>query len=359
MSVSIVNVSARSKVDQVKDRLRALIYLGKLPAGHRLPPERELAKQFAVSTPTLNKAMAALEADGLLDRTVGRGTFVREGVVAGGTVAVVFDFRHMAKGVPFYETLMNSLLDEVSRHKMRPQFILGRGDSDEAFSQSLELASPLWRQVAGVIMLASRKRFEDEMARNGKPVVIISTFQEGRRLVRFDYPAMVRMSCEHLAAKGYRKVGLITDAGDAPGMDGAETLRSFNTVTDALGMTVKSQWRMLNTNTSPADGRLAMHQLWKGPDRPRAILVSDENIAVGVGQAMLELGIRCPEDLAVISHRTTGVKMAMPVRFTLCSFALAEVCAAAWSFLDRLIAGDPEAPAVVKVEPRIVPGETT
>jgi DNA-binding LacI/PurR family transcriptional regulator len=359
MSAAITNVSARSKVDQVKDRLRALIYQGRLHAGHRLPPERELAKQFSVSTPTLNKAMAALEADGLLDRTVGRGTFVREGVVAGGTVAVVFDYRELARGVPFYETLMNSLLAEVSRHKMRPQFILGRGDSDEAFTQSLELASPLWRQVVGVIMVAWHGNFEDQMAKNGKPVVVLSAYEEGRRRVQFDYPALIRMSCEHLAGKGYREIGLITESGDAPGKDGAKIARSFGEVTSELGLIVKPQWRKLNVNTSAAAGRAAMHQLWEGSDRPRAILVSDENVAVGVGEAMLELGVRCPEDLAVVSHRTTGVDLAMPLKFTQCCFDLREMCATAWSFLDRLIAGDPEVPAVLKVEPHLVPGKTT
>jgi DNA-binding FadR family transcriptional regulator len=42
----------------------------------RLPPERELAKKFRVSRAELRKALAVLEAEGQIQRHVGRGTFV-------------------------------------------------------------------------------------------------------------------------------------------------------------------------------------------------------------------------------------------------------------------------------------------
>ncbi len=49
---------------------------GTWPPGHRLPPETALAEAFGVSQGTLRKAMAALEARGLLARAPGRGTTV-------------------------------------------------------------------------------------------------------------------------------------------------------------------------------------------------------------------------------------------------------------------------------------------
>lgn len=46
------------------------------PAAARLPPERVLAGEIGVSRGTLRKALADLEAEGLIWRHVGRGTFV-------------------------------------------------------------------------------------------------------------------------------------------------------------------------------------------------------------------------------------------------------------------------------------------
>jgi DNA-binding FadR family transcriptional regulator len=48
----------------------------RLSADARLPPERELAKKFCVSRAELRKVLAVLEAEGQIQRHVGRGTFV-------------------------------------------------------------------------------------------------------------------------------------------------------------------------------------------------------------------------------------------------------------------------------------------
>ena len=47
--------------------------------GDRLPPERKLCERLGISRGELRKAMMALEADGLVERHVGRGTFLRSG----------------------------------------------------------------------------------------------------------------------------------------------------------------------------------------------------------------------------------------------------------------------------------------
>lgn len=57
------------------DRLRTLLDGGDGAAPKRLPPERDLAKALGVSRGALRKALAGLEAEGLIWRHVGRGTF--------------------------------------------------------------------------------------------------------------------------------------------------------------------------------------------------------------------------------------------------------------------------------------------
>ena len=47
--------------------------------GERLPSERQLSETLGVSRGELRKAMTALEAEGVVERHVGRGTFLREG----------------------------------------------------------------------------------------------------------------------------------------------------------------------------------------------------------------------------------------------------------------------------------------
>src|SRR5271169_4964669 len=61
---------------QIRDQLRERILTGGLKAGERLEPSREFAHQLGVHRTTVGNAYAELESEGLIQGTVGRGTFV-------------------------------------------------------------------------------------------------------------------------------------------------------------------------------------------------------------------------------------------------------------------------------------------
>ena len=58
--------------------LRARILSGEWKAGQRLPTERELARSHRLGRNTVRRVLGLLETDGLIERHVGRGTFVVE-----------------------------------------------------------------------------------------------------------------------------------------------------------------------------------------------------------------------------------------------------------------------------------------
>jgi GntR family transcriptional regulator len=64
---------------QIEEQLADRIESGALAGGERLPPERILAESLDVSRMTVRQALASLAARGLVERGVGRGTFVRRG----------------------------------------------------------------------------------------------------------------------------------------------------------------------------------------------------------------------------------------------------------------------------------------
>jgi DNA-binding FadR family transcriptional regulator len=61
---------------QIADQIRSLIAAGEFPPGSRLPAERELAKRFGVSRPSLREALIALEVEGHVDVRPGSGIMV-------------------------------------------------------------------------------------------------------------------------------------------------------------------------------------------------------------------------------------------------------------------------------------------
>ncbi len=110
--------------DVIEQQLEFLILEGTLRPGEKLPPERELAKQFDVSRPSLREAIQRLEAKGLLLRRQGGGTFVQSSLWQSFSDPLVellsdhpesqFDLletRHALEGIAAYYAALRSDLD--------------------------------------------------------------------------------------------------------------------------------------------------------------------------------------------------------------------------------------------------------
>lgn len=67
-----------AKYEKAAEALRDEIRAGHPQAGERLPAETVLAERFRVSLPTIRQALGVLQAEGLIERRHGRGTYVRE-----------------------------------------------------------------------------------------------------------------------------------------------------------------------------------------------------------------------------------------------------------------------------------------
>ncbi len=67
--------------DVISAKLEAMILEGSLAPGQKLPPERELAKQFNVSRPSLREAILQLAAKNLVVKRQGGGTFVSQDIL--------------------------------------------------------------------------------------------------------------------------------------------------------------------------------------------------------------------------------------------------------------------------------------
>lgn len=65
------------RYQQLHDSIMERIARGEWAGGQPIPTETELARSFGVAIGTVRKAVDLLEAEGLLERSQGRGTFVR------------------------------------------------------------------------------------------------------------------------------------------------------------------------------------------------------------------------------------------------------------------------------------------
>jgi DNA-binding FadR family transcriptional regulator len=70
-------VDTQRLYQQVANQISELIRVREFPIGHRLLPERDLAKALGVSRPVVREAMIALEIAGLVEVRTGSGTYVK------------------------------------------------------------------------------------------------------------------------------------------------------------------------------------------------------------------------------------------------------------------------------------------
>lgn len=71
------SIEPRRLYRQIAEQIRGLIRSGEYPAGARLPPERDLARQLGVSRPSVREALIALEVEGLVEVRIGSGIYVQ------------------------------------------------------------------------------------------------------------------------------------------------------------------------------------------------------------------------------------------------------------------------------------------
>lgn len=77
--ISLNYRDARPIYEQVRDGLRHLVVTGALAEGEKLPSVRALAASLAINPNTIQRAYAALEAEGYLISEPGRGAFAARG----------------------------------------------------------------------------------------------------------------------------------------------------------------------------------------------------------------------------------------------------------------------------------------
>src|SRR5262249_55884841 len=97
---------------------------------------------------------------------------------------------------------------------------------------------------------------------------------------------------------GHREIGLLSSA---PGDGVRRIYQQF--YRDVLGATNGPDSRLtVETSSSIAAGRAAMHRLLAAPTRPTAVFCRTDLLALGALRAARDMGLRVPEDLSIIGH---------------------------------------------------------
>ncbi|HXE56163.1 MAG TPA: GntR family transcriptional regulator [Tepidisphaeraceae bacterium] len=189
------------KFQRLREKIRKAIETGELTG--KLPGERALARRFHVNAKTLSKALTDLAAEGVLDRSIGRGTYVKGSAPAPsafeGRMLVLCDAQQQNTCiVENLRRLWPELETAPATESMRPSFL-------NQFTAVLNLTpstpEPLLRDLL--------VRNLSVVAVNHEPKAY------SMHAVVVDVPLGVSRLGRDLLLAGHRKIGAIETAGSS------------------------------------------------------------------------------------------------------------------------------------------------
>ena len=195
----------------------------------------------------------------------------------------------------FYAGSCNGIMHEVNQSDY--QLLISTAEDWKLTSDTAQR-----KQVEGVILGGNAPaEMVSEFQRQNIAVVLVNNQVPGLDLpcVLSDEYGGVRQVVEHFMARGHRHIAML--AGRFSPYISSERYNAFLDVTRRCGISVKSQHiKMCNPEIESATQ--AAIELLSQPDRPTGVFAANDIIASGTLKAAARLGLRVPEEVAVVGY---------------------------------------------------------
>lgn len=296
--------------DKVAAALRGELEAGRWKAGDRLPSVAELRVRFGTGTFAVRSGVRKLRDEGLVNLRPRIGIVATEkcGVAMKGSILFVY----VGERGGFFECMMYTRLARLfdkARWSCMPVFLRSAHDGHID-------VSPLVRQLAkGVrfaVVLACERQVMDLLGRSGVQYVVLNGYAR-------DFPGAVGVVRDDTSRCYADLIGFLRERHVKSVVEfDAERImdRSFKAQLASAGISVRRvmcKW----DNESPwtlADfkrlGHSAVERFFaveaNRAKPPYVVLFDDDHLAVGGMVAILEAGLRIPEDVRVLFYSNKG-----------------------------------------------------
>lgn len=310
-----------------------------MPAGGHVT-SRDVARLAGVSQPTVSRALRddprvteetktrvreAARALGYVPSELGRGLSTR----AARQIAIVTDLDNA-----IYSSLVAPIHDELASRGYRMLLLAARGDDGAHYQRLFD------RSVDGAILTTSRLQsaLPYDLAQRKVPFVLLNRTSD---LV--DAPSIVAdnaggaaLVAELFLQHGYRKVGAVVGPQDTS--TGREREGSFRQALSEAGVALPARWTSHGPFTHES-GDAGMTEVMSQRSRPEAVFCANDLLAIGALNAAARLGLRVPDDVAVVGFDDLP-EAAWPVfQLTTVHNPLGEMARAAARLLVDLVEG--------------------
>ncbi len=289
------------KKDSLYSRLKQEIISGKYAPESRLPKEIDFCRMLGVAKVTLRSALEKLEADGLVVRLPGKGTFVNMGKRS--NVILVGMVRESRIELP-QNYILPGIENEASEQGFKTELCFI--DYLRRLQPENALRILKKKNLYGALLLTGSVLEDDPevliLQRLGIPVILVHGNYEDRRigfgLLYVNQRQNWRKGLEYLAEKGHRRIKIISMKPDSVRDWKEEELPSLFR---ELGL--EARGRLLYS--APLDQnriRAELDEMLRTDEPPTAVYCFSDFYAMEVMMYLQEKNIRIPEDIAVMGY---------------------------------------------------------
>ena len=200
---------------------------------------------------------------------------------------------------PFFPELVRGV-EDAGRARGYATLLCNTDDDPDKEADYLRLLDR--RRVDGLILIPSRDEAPPppllHLMGRGTPVVVADRRLDGFAgdVVLVDNQIGARLAARHLLDLGHRRIGIVNRALDTS--TARERQAGFRHELEAAGCFDEALVRF-GSYTLESGGAMATELLGAGAP-PSAILAGNDLLAIGALQAAAEMGLRVPQDLAVV-----------------------------------------------------------
>ena len=298
------------KSREIVERLTKDIMSGAYSESGRLPGEMSLAASFGVSRMTLRAALDELRRQGLIEKRNGTGSFLtKRAYRRSGLIGLV---------IPDYERFefFAGIKSEIELHASRLGYVVELAFTAERSNRNI--VADIRRKVhhlaksraEGVIFRpfvteefsAANMEIVDTLRHADIPVVLIDSDiarppeRSDCDLVAIDNIGAGRQIARHLHERNYRHVAFLMENGN-PFANANWSNRLFGLAGEFALLGCEESVRQLDF--AAANAR-ALGALLKSRWKPDAIVCGNDERAGRLMETLVHLGLRIPEDIAVV-----------------------------------------------------------
>lgn len=332
---------------QIMTDIRQKIADGSLKVGDKLDSHHKLAAHYQVSLITIKKAIAELIREGILFGRVGKGVYVarpHSSVDYARSQTIGFVLRDLES--PFFSRIFMSV--EKAAFANRYNLLIAQ-TANQPDIEEYQIRHFLTLGVSGIIIASMSHQYQAsslirQLLDDHYPFVMVSyVTDEDIPFVGTDHVLGGYIACEHLIKLGYRRIGYLNGeegnlVGELRRQGYLQALQKYGleaNAADQYRLRQRGEWYDYESGYEVGKAFVAQ------ATRAEAIFCYNDLAALGFQKAVLDEGLRVPEDVAIVGFDDIKRGVTAPVPLTTIHQPTDEIGELAVQTLVDLIAAKP------------------